>query len=371
MFGMSVKLVPGWLVAMAPSAIGVPAALTPGLLPHCEVSTVAAPAALLDADPAGVVAPVLVAPAPALLFEMLLQPAAAPAPIRVRTAARTAAPCALLALRLFMSSPSGRWRLSLSVSSRSVHVHHDLDRIRRPAHREFECLGRAGQREMVREKLANVFAGTDYQAYRVAEIRGGRGARAEDVDFLFREDPGSYGRRARGHADDHDPPGRGDDLGRRRQHAGRAAGLDDQGRPFSRGPVARLSDEGPGFCCPGDNLGTEARGQVTAALYGIDRHHPGFFVPRGGQDGQADRAGADDEHLLACSQPTAGHGVHGYRGGLDEAGAVGVEVADAEDLPGGDLEPFLQAAVEMHADEAEGRADVGPAGAAGVAAAAG
>src|SRR5690348_18303202 len=172
MFGMSVKLVPGWLVAMAPSAIGVPVALTPGLLPHCEVSTVAAPAALLDVDPAGVVGPAPVVPV--LLFEMLLQPAAAPAPIRVRAAARTAALCALLALRLFMSSPSGRWRLSLRVSSRSVHVHHDLDRIRRPAHREFECLGRAGQREMVREKLANVFAGTDYQAYRVAEIRGGR-----------------------------------------------------------------------------------------------------------------------------------------------------------------------------------------------------
>src|SRR6185437_15054128 len=122
MFGMSVKLVPGWLVAMAPSAIGVPVALTPGLLPHCEVSTVAAPAALLDVDPAGVVAPVLVVPVPVLLFEMLLQPAAAPAPIRVRAAARTAAPCALLALRIFMSSPSGRWRLSLSAGSHSVHI---------------------------------------------------------------------------------------------------------------------------------------------------------------------------------------------------------------------------------------------------------
>src|SRR5690348_18478654 len=120
MFGMSVKLVPGWLVAMAPSAIGVPVALTPGLLPHCEVSTVAAPAALLDVDPAGVVGPAPVVPV--LLFEMLLQPAAAPAPIRVRAAARTAAPCALLALRLFMSSPSGRWRLSLSASSHSVHI---------------------------------------------------------------------------------------------------------------------------------------------------------------------------------------------------------------------------------------------------------
>src|SRR5689334_3118642 len=99
---------------------------------------------------------------------------------------------------------------------------------------------------MVREKLADVFAGTGYQAYRITEIRGGRGARAEDVDFLFREYPGWYGGRFRGHADDHDPAGRGDDLGRRRQHAGRAAGLDDQGRAFSRGPVAGLSDEVPG-----------------------------------------------------------------------------------------------------------------------------
>src|SRR5689334_3161409 len=105
---------------MAPSAIGVPVALTPGLLPHCEVSTVAAPGALLEADPAGVVAPVPPVLVPVvLLFEMLLQPAAAPAPIRVRAAASTTA---LLALRLFMIclfmiclfmiSPSGRWRLS-------------------------------------------------------------------------------------------------------------------------------------------------------------------------------------------------------------------------------------------------------------------
>ena len=37
MFGMSVNDVPGWLVAMAPSAIGVPVAATPGLVPHCDV----------------------------------------------------------------------------------------------------------------------------------------------------------------------------------------------------------------------------------------------------------------------------------------------------------------------------------------------
>src|SRR5882724_9098493 len=181
MFGMSVNEVPGWLVAMAPSAIGVPVALTPGLLPHCEVSTVALPVLLLV--PAGVVPPVL--PVLVLLVLLiLLQPATAPA--RVRTAASTTV------LRLFMMSPSGRWGfLSASVIA-SVHVHHDLDRVRRPAHREFEGLGRAGQREMVREKLGYFLAVGRDKAYGVAEILGCRGARAEDVDFLFREDPGPY-----------------------------------------------------------------------------------------------------------------------------------------------------------------------------------
>src|SRR6185312_8222593 len=73
MFGMSVNEVPGWFVAMAPSAIGVPVALTPGLLPQLDVSTVAAPA-LLDEPAAGV------DPVPALLLlllPLLLQPAAA------------------------------------------------------------------------------------------------------------------------------------------------------------------------------------------------------------------------------------------------------------------------------------------------------
>src|SRR2546423_1387895 len=74
MLGMSVNEVPGWLVAMAPSAIGVPVALTPGLVPQLDVSTVAAPA-VLDEPPAGVV-PV---PAAVLLLPLLLQPAAASA----------------------------------------------------------------------------------------------------------------------------------------------------------------------------------------------------------------------------------------------------------------------------------------------------
>ena len=50
MFGMSVNEVPGWLVTMAPSAIGVPVAATPGLVPHCDVLTVDVLAELVAAD---------------------------------------------------------------------------------------------------------------------------------------------------------------------------------------------------------------------------------------------------------------------------------------------------------------------------------
>ena len=68
--------VPGWLVAMLPSAIGVPVAATPGLVPHCDVLT----AAVLGVPEAvDVLAGVLVLPEPAvlLLLLLLLQPAAA------------------------------------------------------------------------------------------------------------------------------------------------------------------------------------------------------------------------------------------------------------------------------------------------------
>ena len=39
MFEMSVNEVPGWLVTMTPSGIGVPVAAAPGLVPHCDVLT--------------------------------------------------------------------------------------------------------------------------------------------------------------------------------------------------------------------------------------------------------------------------------------------------------------------------------------------
>jgi hypothetical protein len=72
MFGMSVNDVPGWLVTIAPSGIGVPVAATPGLVPHCEVFTVT----LVDALGAPVGEVVVVALLELLLL-LLLQPAAA------------------------------------------------------------------------------------------------------------------------------------------------------------------------------------------------------------------------------------------------------------------------------------------------------
>jgi len=72
MFGMSVNEVPGWLVAMAPSGIGVPVAATPGLLPHCDVATVA-----VLGVPDALLAGVLDVPAGPVLLLLLLQPTAA------------------------------------------------------------------------------------------------------------------------------------------------------------------------------------------------------------------------------------------------------------------------------------------------------
>ena len=73
MFGMSVNEVPGWLVAIAPSTIGVPVAATPGLVPHCDVLTADVLAGLLALDE--------LAAALELALELelllLLQPAAA------------------------------------------------------------------------------------------------------------------------------------------------------------------------------------------------------------------------------------------------------------------------------------------------------
>jgi hypothetical protein len=74
MFGMSVNEVPGWLVAMAPSAIGVPVAATPGLVPHCDVLTADV---LAELDAVAVAAGV--EELELLVLALLLQPAAAKA----------------------------------------------------------------------------------------------------------------------------------------------------------------------------------------------------------------------------------------------------------------------------------------------------
>jgi hypothetical protein len=67
MFGMSVNDVPGWLVAMAPSGIGVPVAFTPGLVPHCDVLT-ALPLGAADAvSPDELLEPPLLHPAAAIV----------------------------------------------------------------------------------------------------------------------------------------------------------------------------------------------------------------------------------------------------------------------------------------------------------------
>ena len=87
MFAMSVNDVPGWLVTMPPSTIGVPVAATPGLVPHVEVSTV--PAAAVDVA-LGVLLVVGLVVLLVVLLPLLLHPAAAMA-----TAAST------IALRAF------------------------------------------------------------------------------------------------------------------------------------------------------------------------------------------------------------------------------------------------------------------------------
>jgi hypothetical protein len=74
MFGMSVNDVPGWLVAMAPRAIGVPVAAWPGLVPHCDVLTAAGVAV---PGVAGVADVVDVAAGVVDVLLLLLQPAAA------------------------------------------------------------------------------------------------------------------------------------------------------------------------------------------------------------------------------------------------------------------------------------------------------
>src|SRR6202012_3456490 len=77
-FEMSVKSVPGCLVLIAPSTIGVPVAAVPGLGPHCDV--LVAPPDALEVEVEEDAAVLLLAAAPGALLVVLLplpQPASA------------------------------------------------------------------------------------------------------------------------------------------------------------------------------------------------------------------------------------------------------------------------------------------------------
>jgi hypothetical protein len=92
---MSVNDVPGWLVTMPPSGIGVPVAFTPGLVPHCDVLTAAA---FDELDELGALV--------AGLADLLLHPATAVIPIAATTATvariRGARPYILTCLHLLV-----------------------------------------------------------------------------------------------------------------------------------------------------------------------------------------------------------------------------------------------------------------------------
>src|SRR5215469_5412692 len=119
MSGMSVNEVPGWLVTMVPSGIGVPVAFTPGLVPHCDVFT-----APLDEPPDGL-----------LLVLLLPQPAASrPIAAASATAARARGVCSpiLTVPHLLGKAPgyapvwraerTANWRRSRHVSRVALNV---------------------------------------------------------------------------------------------------------------------------------------------------------------------------------------------------------------------------------------------------------
>jgi hypothetical protein len=97
MFEMSVNDVPGWLVTIPPSGIGVPVAATPGLVPHFEVLTVLVPGALDEAVLVGELAALVV-------VVLLLHPAAAMATAAARTIILRADSAFIC---LFISPPQG------------------------------------------------------------------------------------------------------------------------------------------------------------------------------------------------------------------------------------------------------------------------
>ncbi len=94
MFAMSVNDVPGWLVTIPPSAMGVPVAFAPGLVPHCDVLTAGAELAALPGD----------ADVPAGELAALPHPAAAIIPIAAVRAMPGHRPGACLRILIYPAS---------------------------------------------------------------------------------------------------------------------------------------------------------------------------------------------------------------------------------------------------------------------------
>ena len=269
---MSVNEVPGWLVAMAPSGIGVPVAATPGLVPQLDVSTVAAPA-LLDEPPAG-------AWTSRWRCCYCHCCCSRPRPGRRRRQSRIVLRAEIC---LLISPPQGGELVSqftvttILMASGGLLIANSNASAARASGKWCEKTGARAERLAATRRIA------------CGEILGRGAARAEDVNFLFREGARPQRRRSRGQADDHDPAGLRHQLDRLGQHAGLAAGLDDERRSLAAGPLAGL----PGQVVrrsPGHDLGTEALGQVAAVGYRVDRQDPRAGVDGRGQRGQADRA---------------------------------------------------------------------------------
>ena len=278
MFGMSVNEVPGWLVAMAPSGIGVPVAATPGLVPQLDVLTVAA-LAELD-EPAAGVDPV----ARCCCYCCCSRPR--PGRERRRAGSFFARTYVFSSVPLRAVSLSQFTVTTILMASGGLLIANSNASAARASGKWCEKTWARAARLAATRRIA------------CGEILGRRAARAEDVYFLFREGARPQRRRSRGQADDHDPAGRRRHLDRLGQHAGLAAGLDDERRPLAAGPLAGLRGQVVRRS-PGHDLGAEALGQVAAAGQRVDRQHPRAGVDGRDQRGQADRAGAEHHHLLA------------------------------------------------------------------------
>src|SRR5215469_12500750 len=107
MLAMSVNDVPGWLVTIPPSGIGVPVAFTPGLVPHCDVSAVVLLALLDAAEPLG--GALLLLPHPAAAVTAITAASAAAPRARVFPPPRFASAPTLGACSRVFTNPTSWW----------------------------------------------------------------------------------------------------------------------------------------------------------------------------------------------------------------------------------------------------------------------